>query len=353
MIRLRSKAQKSVRLRKPVNWTRLKQNIVNFLERDDNSRVKAGKKSTITRQKTKKQTLVWWLKKNLHQKFISESAGTTNVSYSHFCRLKPFWVVRSTSNERETCLCKIHENLRLKLQKCHKENIVLSEDTDILMKTVTCNINSKECMYRECSNCDTKKRIPVNCEDEGKMLWWHEWKNRRIEKEKKTPSGESCKKTVSMTVKEKEIGTAGLLIESTNTELQKACRYVYNIRHQFSTLRHLKDVITNLEAIIQIDFSENFNCKYREEIQSMHFGASQRQISLHTGVVYMKNCTRLFCTISDCLRHDPSSIWAHLQPVLESLKLYHNSTFCIWWTNNPVQKNNNKISTNWQQNFLN
>jgi hypothetical protein len=37
-----------------------------------------------------------------------------------------------------------------------------------------------------------------------------------------------------------------------------------------------------------MDFSENNGCKFDKEIQSMHFGVSQRQISLHTGVAYIK-----------------------------------------------------------------
>jgi len=41
--------------RKPLKSTRIKQIVVSFLERDDNSRVKAGKKSTITRKGEKKK----------------------------------------------------------------------------------------------------------------------------------------------------------------------------------------------------------------------------------------------------------------------------------------------------------
>ena len=38
--------------------------------------------------------------------------------------------------------------------------------------------------------------------------------------------------------------------------------------------------------MIVIDFSENYYCKYSAEIQSVHFGASKKQISLHTGVFF-------------------------------------------------------------------
>ncbi|KAJ8867703.1 hypothetical protein PR048_031506 [Dryococelus australis] len=33
-------------------------------------------------------------------------------------------------------------------------------------------------------------------------------------------------------------------------------------------------------------FTENCNCKYSEEVQSVHFDGSRNQIALHTSVVY-------------------------------------------------------------------
>lgn len=52
----------------------------------------------------------------------------------------------------------------------------------------------------------------------------------------------------------------------------------------------------------------------------MHFGASKPQISLHTGMVFEKNYTQSFCTISDDYNHQPPTIWAHLIPIVEIIK---------------------------------
>ncbi|KAL4703471.1 hypothetical protein ACJJTC_010343 [Scirpophaga incertulas] len=70
------------------------------------------------------------------------------------------------------------------------------------------------------------------------------------------------------------------------------------------------------------DFSENYNLKFNEEIQSFHFGGSREQVSLHTGVLYYKDSeansrTKSFCTISTCLKHDAGAVWAHLYPILK------------------------------------
>ncbi|XP_046554961.1 uncharacterized protein LOC124264267 isoform X2 [Haliotis rubra] len=74
-----------------------------------------------------------------------------------------------------------------------------------------------------------------------------------------------------------------------------------------------------------IDFSENYVCKLGSEIQSMHFGASKKQLSLHTGVYFCKNENgpQTFCTVSENLDHSPGSIWAHLKPILRQVEQNH------------------------------
>jgi hypothetical protein len=80
-----------------------RKNVITFYERYDVSRMTAGKKETVTRKKIKKQrrflldTLT-----NLYLKFKSET--NVFVSYSQFCKFRPFWVLRPKISDRETCL---------------------------------------------------------------------------------------------------------------------------------------------------------------------------------------------------------------------------------------------------------
>lgn len=75
-----------------------------------------------------------------------------------------------------------------------------------------------------------------------------------------------------------------------------------------------------MEIRFKIGFSEIYNAKYTQEIQSMHFGASKKQISLHTGVKYNHEnetvISKGFCTVSECLHHQSYGVWAHLEPIL-------------------------------------
>lgn len=51
-------------------------------------------------------------------------------------------------------------------------------------------------------------------------------------------------------------------------------------------MRHIIENISEGEVLVRVDFSENYACKYFTEAQSVHFGASRQQVSIHTGVLY-------------------------------------------------------------------
>lgn len=74
---------------------------------------------------------------------------------------------------------------------------------------------------------------------------------------------------------------------------------------------------------MHVDFSENWVCKHNKEVQAMHFGSSKNQITLHTGVFYLKDTQKpvSFCSISPDNSHNPEAIWAHLDPIIKYIKL--------------------------------
>lgn len=95
------------------------------------------------------------------------------------------------------------------------------------------------------------------------------------------------------------------------------------------------------ECLLHVDFSENYACKYNKEIQSVHFGGSHKQASLHTGVLYkVKDGNEVqaegFCTISACTDHGPPAIWAHLDPILKSIREeMPEITKLLMWSDSP------------------
>lgn len=61
---------------------------------------------------------------------------------------------------------------------------------------------------------------------------------------------------------------------------------IFNMRHQAKAYKCLKNQLQEVVLIYQIDFSQNYVAKYGTEIQATHFGASKRQMLLHTGLGY-------------------------------------------------------------------
>ncbi|VEN62562.1 unnamed protein product, partial [Callosobruchus maculatus] len=80
------------------------------------------------------------------------------------------------------------------------------------------------------------------------------------------------------------------------------------------------------EGLLHIHFSENYGCKYAQEVQSAHFGGSKSQISLHTSVFYYLSPsskrieTLCLCTLSENLRHDPGAICVHIEPIIGTIR---------------------------------
>ena len=216
----------------------------------------------------------------MHAKFIAEYSSSS-ISYTLFCRLKPFWVVAPKESDRQTCLCKIHENSQLSVSKLKSLGILHSENLDEVAQTMACDVNNKRCMYGECSSCKDSI-FPRNQMDTNAKTTYFQWEN---VKEDRIIRGES--KVVSRVEKQEISSKVGDLINVCITNMERYKRHSYNIIHQFRFYRSLRQTIGENECIIHIDFAENYLCKLNREIQSMHFGASKRQVSIHTGVYYI------------------------------------------------------------------
>ena len=99
-----------------------------------------------------------------------------------------------------------------------------------------------------------------------------------------------------------------------------------------------------------IDFSENYVAKYNEEVQSVHFGASKRQISLNTGVFYLKGTdnklkAKSFCTLSDNLDHQAHAVWAHMAPILKMVSRNHPETVAVhFFSDSPSSQYRNRFN---------
>ena len=125
----RSKAKKSGREKK-------RRRVTCFYERDDNSTCLPGKKDCVAvakGHKRQKRVLTDFLK-NLYSKFKSETLDE-KISYTSFKNLRPSHVLLVCYLNRQTCLCKQHQNMALLLHAAARQGVPTSKVPDDVIMT--------------------------------------------------------------------------------------------------------------------------------------------------------------------------------------------------------------------------
>lgn len=286
--------------------------IQNFYQEDSNSRLGAGKKEFITRKKIKKQKRYLEMTlKNLYNKFVT--THDLKISYSTFCKYRPFWVI--FQKNRDTCSCHIHVNMNLIIEALHKEKIIKEKNDYDLINSVCCFPKTDHCLLRICEVCKEKGIIYNEFSNESTIVYsyWCKLKEKMGENEK----------VKIITTKKKETIKPLELIKKFENNMTGFLKHCFTIEKQYKEMKNLKNSLNMNEAVIHMDWSENYDLKYHEEVQSMHFGSSRRQVSLHTSMLYLydeitgEKAKQAFCTISKSARHDAVAIWTHLKPILD------------------------------------
>jgi len=135
-------------------------------------------------------------------------------------------------------------------------------------------------MYGVCTDCSNKEINASATKPSGdtivKYKLWETVKEKRQFKDGK-------EKMVSFVMKKEHSDVLDNVWILFHTQLQSFKRHFYNLESQFKFYRKLRSNLTEDGAIIHVDFAENYVSKWDSEIQSAHFGASKKQLSLHTG----------------------------------------------------------------------
>src|SRR4029434_9151517 len=83
-------------------------------------------------------------------------------------------------------------------------------------------------------------------------------------------------------VKQRCEGSPEHLLEYFGREMKaKVCKHLFNIPHQYTQLQFMHRSLKEDEAILHIDYAQNWQCKYAKEVHQVHFGASGRQTTSH------------------------------------------------------------------------
>ena len=316
-----------------------------FLHRDDVSTVINGKAGEIRRrgQIFRKRALTDTMSK-LHKRFLTEHPEQ-HVSKAQFFRLRPFWIVRPNITERETCACKMHENINLKVKRLHELGIIETSSPEDLVQLSVCDTGNMSCMYGRCEQCCEKTfSSTLDPLTQGNIVAWKEWLTRSVTATKTHRNGAAEERVTKKTLLESRTSSIERLLALTREQLPSFAIHLFNINHQYKAIKAMKDSLADDAVAIHIDYSENYSCKYAREIKETHFGTGNDQVTLHTGVIYLsRNRVEAFASLSACLQHDAVATWAHLDPVLKYIrKEYPEACNLHFISDGPTSQYRNK-----------
>lgn len=133
-IRNRQKKQRLVfdrNIKKNTINSEVKASIKSFYLRDGNSRLTADKKTQL--HDSSQETEM----KKLHSRYLFENKNWA-ASYPVFCTLRPFWIRFLTLEDRDTRICRVHDNTCLKAGKLKNFKLFKFSCVDDLTKSVCC-----------------------------------------------------------------------------------------------------------------------------------------------------------------------------------------------------------------------
>ena len=269
---------------------RVKSDVFSFLGRDDNSREMPGKndaKKVEIGVKKQKRIFNDYLK-NLHLKFLSEEPDI-RISLASFCRLRPLHIMPVNFTSRNTCLCRKHQNMALKLKavKSAGVQVQVSTNPDTFVRL------------------DTPDAIGLLQDIKNEYLTYMVWKKVPVEINGKTK--EKMKIVNVKTTKEDFLA----LMKEVIVEFKD---HVERVKNQYNQVKQLKEILPSNHAMVQMDFAEDYKCQSQDEIQSAYWNATQ--VTLHPTVVYHKEKNTLehksFVFVSDEPAHNASTVFAIL-----------------------------------------
>ncbi len=268
----------------------VRKTIIDFMERDDNSRTMPGKQDSkhINGKNIQKKVLSDYLH-NLHGKFLSENPNTP-VSRSLFSKCRPAHVLLCKFCGRQSCLCQRHENFALKL-KCIKKmggvthvspDKFANEHTDEQVEQLlTQTIQQEPVVYEKW------KALSSSEEDKGTRLF-----------------------TITATKEE--------FITEFMKDLKEFRGHMARIQIQYSAVRFHEENLKDNSAIAQLDFGQSYTAKAHRAPQNAYF--NEPQVTIHPIVLYTLAKQYSFCFISDSDKHDWAAVLVIIAKFLQYIK---------------------------------
>ncbi|XP_077976176.1 uncharacterized protein LOC144432038 [Styela clava] len=313
--------------------------VADFYRRDDISRQAPGKKDVISIKKD-------GFTERLQTRHLTSSIAEVyqifrdefphlKIGRSKFAELRPKNVFLSSRLPHNVCLCKYHENFICAINSLHKVIPEFPSYTTNIVNTFVCASPNLECWKNVCMRCKDGAGFKMSWGAvlegfENKFVSWYVWEN--------SVSDSRLKKV-------QEEGDVNDLLEHVYQMLPQFLEHSYIKRQQSMRYKLDRDntlstsaSYSNSEALIQIDFAENYTCVNQDEIQSAHW--QQQQISIFTAAAWYGGKNHSMAVVSDYLCHSKEAVIPILSKILSTLPSFIKSVKI--WSDGPSSQFKNK-----------
>ena len=186
-------------------------------------------------------------------------------------------------------------------------------DYKVLLSSMVCRPDSRDCMLHLCDDCPGKEHLLVSiqnslrdhldmdAEDEITFSQWSHTDRPQI--------------VTQQTMAEQFVE---LLVEK--LDLLRIHHFIANSQARYLT--ECKETLDDGTAIVLMDFAENYSFIVQDSIQGFYWDNSQATIHPF-GIYYMENdvlCKLCVAVISDCMKHDAVSVHTFITVLMELLK---------------------------------
>lgn len=288
--------------------------VEEFYEKETTSRSMPGKADYVNiknasgeTEKVQKRLLLMTVS-DAHQKFCSLHPQVS-ISSSKFHKLRPEHIVIMAKAPHNMCLCQYCENIKFVFESFAPFTTTAIETLNDLMIKLVCCRDNFECMSGSCEECELTNEkilafISPQCNDQPIRL--QRWEKVENFMRKVFMRGKKLKDALKMFM-----------------ELLPFFKmHSYLICSQYEFLEHQKYHQTEHEALLIVDYSQNYSATSQDEIQSAYF--AQRQIAVFTAYTYVgKNEPIPYLIVSDDINHSKEQVWCFLELMIKDLLKRH------------------------------
>ena len=298
---------------KPIS-KELEERVKRYYEDDEHTRLLPGAKDFKSvrdsdgKRMHRQKRLILMNLNELFEKY-KEKYPEDQIGFSKFCELRPpHCITVGSRGTHSVCVCTIHQNVKLLVSALPTNGTVKYHD---LISKMVCSVDSKLCMVHRCPNCprvdNVREYIMTQCEVDdqaNEIIHYKQW----VTTDRTTL--EDCSKPLDA------------FIDVLTEKLEKLTAHHYIAKSQAAYLSNLKETLNEDEAILILDFAENYSFVVQDAVQSFHWENSQA--TLHPFVAYFKADGKVqhvsMCVVSDCLQHDTIAVNTFQKHALEKLK---------------------------------